>query len=81
MKKVRLYEEFINEANRSEIHKAAKKGSYPATIVVIEDDKVVHQEQVNTPMEVPAVFNGIQKEYPNAELSIEDSTGKVLYKN
>jgi hypothetical protein len=79
MKKVRLYEEFITEASRSEIHKAAKKGSYPATIIVVEDDKVVYQEQVNTPMETPAAFNVIQKEYPNAKLSIEDSTGKVLY--
>lgn len=79
MKKVRLYEEFINEASRSEIHKAAKKGSYPATIVVIEDDKVVHQEAVDTPQALPASFNVIQKQYPNAKLSVEDSTGKILF--
>ena len=79
MKKVRLYEEFINEANRSEIHKAAKKGSYPATIVVIEDGEVVHQETVDTPQAAPAAFNVIQKQYPNAKIDLEDRTGKILF--
>ena len=81
MKKVRVYEEFINESNRSKIHKAAKQGSYPATIVAIEDNKVVYQEQVDTPMAVPASFNIVQKKYPNAKLHIEDTTGKILYQD
>lgn len=79
MKKVRLYEEFISEANRSEIHKAAKKGSYPATIVVIEDGEVVHQETVDTPQAAPASFNVIQNQYPNAKINLEDRTGKILF--
>ena len=50
---------YINEANRSEIHKAAKKGSYPVTIVITNkggsfDGKVAHQETVDTPAAVPA---------------------------
>ena len=39
----------MSEATRGEIHKAVKKGSYPATIVVSEKGKVVYQELVKTP--------------------------------
>lgn len=81
MKKVRLYEGFhgINEAKLSAIHKAAKKGSYPATIVAIEDDEVVHQEIVDTPQAAPAAFNVIQKQYPNARIDLESRTGEILF--
>lgn len=82
MKKVRLYEQFhnINEAKLSTIHKAAKKGDYPVTIVVIENGKVVHQELVNTPMAVPAAFNMAQGAYPKATIHVEDKGGAVLFK-
>ena len=82
MKKVRLYEEFhfTNEAKRGTIHKAVKAGDYPVTIVVIENGKVVHQEQVSTPEAVPASFNVLQKEYPKAKLHVEDKGGAVLFK-
>lgn len=82
MKKVRLYESFhgINEAKLSTIHKAAKKGDYPVTIVVIENGKVVHQELVNTPMAVPAAFNMAQGAYPKATIHVEDRGGAVLFK-
>jgi hypothetical protein len=81
MKKVRLYESFhnINEAKRGTIHKAVKAGDYPATIVVIENGKVVHQEQVSTPEAVPASFNVLQKEYPKAKLHVEDKGGQTLF--
>lgn len=81
MKKVRLYESFHNleEAKRGTIHKAVKTGDYPATIVVIENGKVVHQETVNTPEAVPASFNVLQKEYPKAKLHVEDKGGKTLF--
>lgn len=81
MKKVRLYETFhnIDEAKRGTIHKAVKAGDYPATIVVIENDKVVHQETVNTPEAVPASFNVLQKEYPKAKLHVEDKGGETLF--
>ena len=81
MKKVRLYETFhnIDEAKRGAIHKAVKAGDYPATIVVIENDKVVHQETVNTPEAVPASFNVLQKEYPKAKLHVEDKGGQTLF--
>ncbi len=67
------------EAKLSTIHKAAKKGNYPATIVVIEKNKVIYQELVKTPQAVPAVFNILQKKYPNAKISIESKTGEVLF--
>jgi hypothetical protein len=81
MKKVRLFESFhnIEEAKRGTIHKAVKAGDYPATIVVIENGKVVHQETVNTPEAVPASFNVLQKEYPKAKLHVEDKGGKTLF--
>lgn len=71
--------EKVEEAKLSTIHKAAKKGNYPASIVVIEKNKVIYQELVKTPQVVPAVFNILQKKYPNAKISIESKTGEVLF--
>lgn len=81
MKKVRLYESFhgIDEAKRGTIHKAVKAGDYPATIVVIENGKVIKQEIVNTPEAVPATFNILQKEYPKAKIHVEDRGGQTLF--
>ena len=69
----------LHEAKRGTIHKAAKKGSYPVSIVVINSGVVVKQELVDTPAAVPAVFNELQKEYPNAVISIESGTGETLF--
>lgn len=71
--------ELIAEASLSKIHKAAKKGSYPVTLVVISSGMVVKQELVGTPAIVPAAFNVLQKEYPNAIISIESRTGETLF--
>jgi len=79
MKKVKLYKAFITEANRGKVHKAAKKGSYPAVIVVVQDGKVIHQEPVSTPDVAPATFNVMQEKYPKAVLHLEDKTGKRLF--
>ncbi len=69
----------VTEAKLSAIHKAAKKGSYPVSIVVINSGMVVKQELVNTPAAVPAVFNELQKQYPNAVISVESKTGERLF--
>jgi len=69
----------VNEAKRSAVHKAAKKGSYPAVIVVVQDGKVIHQEPVSTPGVAPATFNVMQEKYPKALLHLEDNTGKRLF--
>ncbi len=71
--------ESIEEAKLSKVHKAAKQGSYPAVIVVVQDGKVIHQEPVSTPDVAPATFNVMQKEYPKALLHLEDRTGKRLF--
>ena len=50
---------------------AKEEGSYPVTIVVSENGKVVHQELVQVPQSVPAMFVALQMMYPNAKISIE----------
>ena len=88
MKKVRLYESFhnVDEARHSEIHKAAKKGSYPITIVITNkggsfDGKVAHQETVDTPAAFPAAMKVLYKKYATwaHTFAIEDATGKILF--
>lgn len=86
MKKVKLYEQYVSEASRADIHKAAKKGSYPVTIVITNkggkfDGEVAHQELVDTPQAVPAAMKVLYKKYATwaHTFAIEDSTGKILY--
>ena len=88
MKKVKLFESLIGEASRGEIHKAAKKGSYPVTIVITNkggsfDGKVAHQETVDTPAAVPAAMKVLYKKYATwaHTFAIEDATGKILFQD
>jgi hypothetical protein len=69
MKYIQSFES-LNEAKKSTIHRAAKKGSYPAVIVVVQDGKVIHQEPVSTPDIAPATFNVMQEKYPKALLHL-----------
>ena len=78
-KRVMPENESVHEAKRSTVHKAAKKGSYPAVIVVVQDGEVIHQEPVSTPDVAPATFNVMQEKYPKALLHLEDNTGKRLF--
>jgi hypothetical protein len=75
--------DLYSEANRGKVFRAAKKGSYPVTLVAIDNGKVVHQELARTPEIVPAAFNVLQviikKKYPNAKIRVEDNTGKLLF--
>ena len=79
MKYFKTHTEFLIEAKRGTILKAAKKGSYPVTVVVVSNGSVAKQEIVNTPAAVPAVFNELQKEYPGATINIESMTGETLF--
>ena len=79
MKYFKTHTEFLTEAKRGTILKAAKKGSYPVTVVVISNGSIAKQEIVNTPAAVPAVFNELQKEYPGATINIESMTGETLF--
>ena len=73
------FESKVDEASRRKVHKAAKQGSYPAVIVVVQDGEVIHQEPVSTPDVAPATFNVMQEKYPKAVLHLEDNTGKRLF--
>ena len=70
----------LGEASLSKVYNAARKGSYPITLVAIENGKVVDQKLVGTPEIVPAAFNEMQKEFPKAQINIEDRKGKILFK-
>jgi len=70
IKEYSLFRKSLNEAKLSKIHNAAKKGSYPVTLVVIENGKVVKQELVGTPQ---------KKEYPKATVHVESKTGERLF--
>jgi predicted kinase len=73
------YDGDMRESTLSQIHKAAKKGSYPVTIVATMLGKVVKQELVKTPMAVPAAFRMMQGAYPKARISVESKTGQILF--
>lgn len=84
MKIVTSFNQFVNEstvteARRGTIHSAAKKASYPVTLVATEKGKVVDQKLVGTPMIVPAAFNMMQEEFPNATISVESKTGQIVF--
>ena len=79
IKKGKEISESLTEANRGKVHKAAKKGSFPAVIVVVQNGKVIHQESVSSPEVAPATFNVMREKYPNALLHLEDKTGKRLF--
>jgi len=75
-----MHESIDESTGLAIIHKAAKKGSYPVSIVATMLGKVVKQELVKTPMAVPAAFRMMQGGYPRATIAIEDRTGKILFK-
>ena len=76
-------DESVYEATRGEIHKAAKKGSYPVSLVVSKNGKVINQvNNINTPQEVPAAFLVVKNyhKHKGATVAVEDKTGKILFK-
>jgi len=73
------YDGNMREARRSVVHQAAKKGSFPVSLVVVKNGKVIDQELVKTPEAVPAAFNVIQSKHKGAIVHIEDKTGKRLF--
>jgi len=77
---IKKLSETLSEASLSKVYNAARKGSYPITLVAIEKGKVVDQKLVGTPEIVPAAFNDMQKEFPKAQVNVEDRKGKILFK-
>lgn len=80
LKEATTSDESVNEASLSKVYNAAKKGSFPITLVAIENGKVVDQKLVGTPEIVPAAFNMMQKDFPKAQVNVEDRTGKILFR-
>ena len=86
VKDLMKFAESINEASRGEIFSAAKKGSYPATVIVSQvrdmKSKIIKQVTVKTPAEAPATIKVLQKKYPKGDykISLEDRTGKIIFK-
>lgn len=83
MKPVKLYEEFVNEATTSwkRMMKGVRAGNTgPWSLVAIENYKVVAQDIDIRIMDVlPAYFEKMRKEYPKADIHIEDGTGAVVW--
>ena len=86
VKDLMKFAESVNEASRGEIFSAAKKGSYPATVIVSQvrdmKSKIIKQVTVKTPAEAPATIKVLQKKYPKGDykISLEDRTGKIIFK-
>ncbi len=74
-------EQFLTEGKWSNIMKGVRKGAKagPWAIVSIENGKVVNQELVSIMDAIPAHYEGVKKEFPNAKLSIEDNEGHIVY--
>lgn len=83
MKKVKLFEEYIQEATTSwgKMMKGVKAGDGgPWTIVAIEYNKVVGQSiDIKIRDLIPAKYEALKKEFPRAKFHIEDAGGGVVW--
>ncbi len=69
----------IDEAEMGAIARNVKKGDSPYTVVAIVNKKVVDQDHAKVADQVPALVRELQKEYPNAKISVEDRGGRVVH--
>ncbi len=71
----------LSEGNWSKIMAGVRKGSQsgPWTIVVIKNNKVVHQKDVKMRDAIPAHYEDIKKQFRGATLGIEDGSGQMVY--
>jgi hypothetical protein len=83
MKKVKLFEEYIQEATTSwnKMMKGVKAGDGgPWSIVAIEYNKVVGQSiDIKIRDLIPAKYEALKKEFPRAKFHIEDVGGQVVW--
>lgn len=83
MKKVKLFEQFIEEATTSwgKMMKGVKAGNGgPWSIVAIQDRKVVGQSNdIKIQDLIPAKYEALKAEFPKAKLHIEDGGGQVVW--
>ncbi len=71
----------LSEGGWSKIMAGVRKGSQsgPWTIVVIKNNKVVHQKDVKMRDAIPAHYEDIKKQFRGATLGIEDGSGHMVY--
>lgn len=88
MKRVKLYEAFVNEeVSFSKIKKSLKDAAFPVTLVVhaksAQVGAVIHQEVINIPDAVPANWTTLKKRYPTSgyHFTLEDATGKIVFQD
>ena len=83
MKKVKLFEEYIQEATTSwgKMMKGVRAGEGgPWSIVAIQDRKVVGQSNnIKIQDLLPAKYEALKAEFPKAKLHIEDGGGMVVW--
>ena len=83
MKRIKRFNEFVNEATTpwAKIMKPVKSGgSGPWSIVAIENNKVVGQDNyIKIADAIPAHFEEMRRNFPKSKIHIEDSTGGVVW--
>jgi len=83
MKHIKLYEDFVNEATTSwsKMMKGVRAGEGgPWSIVAIQDRKVVGQSNnIKIQDLIPAEYEALKKQFPNAKFHIEDGGGQVVW--
>ena len=83
MKRIKLFEDFINEATTSwkkMMQGVRSSETGPWSIVAIQDRKVVGQSiDIRIQDLIPAKYEALKKEFPKAKLHIEDGTGMVVW--
>ena len=76
-------EETINEGVWAKMMKGVRGGeSGPWSIIAIQDRKVVGQENnIKTKEIIPANYEHMKREYPQAKIHIEDASGQTVWTN
>jgi hypothetical protein len=77
-----LQTEATKQTKKGVIAKAARKGTPPYTVVVLDRlNKVVKQETTQVADAVPAFVHELQKRYPKGDykISVEDKGGSRVY--
>jgi hypothetical protein len=83
-RKLDIPERFIiteSKSNWSVIMKEVRKYPQgPFSLVVIKDDKVIHQViDIRIPDLIPAQLETLKLEYPNTRIRIENGEGKIVW--
>lgn len=88
MKHIKLFEDFVNEATTSwkKMMNAVKSSvkehgrGTPWTLVAIDGRAVVGQKaDIRTLEIIPAYYEEMRLQFPNAKIHIEDGTGAVIW--